>query len=153
MRRLGILWCTWCAAAVLVCPSVSRGGLLFEARQNLLTGDGPWSVAVGHLDGDGELDLVTANFGENYISVLLGNGDGTFQERVDYYTDPMSQPIGVAIGDLDRDGDDDAVREPGRHTASWDGRDEAGRDAASRVYFCRVKAEGKAQTERMVLIR
>ena len=41
----------------------------------------PTSVASGDLDGDGDLDLVTTNFHEGTISVLLNNGDGTFGRR------------------------------------------------------------------------
>src|SRR5262249_27530572 len=40
------------------------------------TGTSPVSVAVGDFDADGKLDLVTANGGD--VSVLRGNGDGTF---------------------------------------------------------------------------
>jgi hypothetical protein len=42
-------------------------------------GDGPSKVAVGDLNGDGIPDLVVSNFLANTVSVLLGNGDGTFQ--------------------------------------------------------------------------
>jgi hypothetical protein len=42
-------------------------------------GNGPSKVAVGDLNGDGKLDLVVSNFLANTVSVLLGNGDGTFQ--------------------------------------------------------------------------
>ena len=70
-------------------------------------GDGPYSVAVGDLDGDGAPDLVTANAGSHDISVLLGNGDGTFQaqQRFGAGTGPRS----VAVGDLDADGAPDLV--------------------------------------------
>ena len=42
------------------------------------------SVAVGDFNGDGKPDLVDRRvYGDN-VSVLLGNGDGTFQAAVDY---------------------------------------------------------------------
>ena len=34
---------------------------------------------MGDFNGDGKLDLAVANYGSNTVSVLLGNGDGTFQ--------------------------------------------------------------------------
>src|SRR5205807_9895351 len=46
---------------------------------NAGTGSGPDFVAVGDFNGDGKPDLAVANFNSNNISVLLGNGDGTFQ--------------------------------------------------------------------------
>jgi len=41
----------------------------------------------------------------------------------------------------------------GPHVAEWDGRDDAGRDAASGVYFCRLRSGGGEATRKMVLIR
>src|SRR5262249_56724322 len=47
-------------------------------------------------------DLVVANFGSSNVSVLLGNGDGTFQTAVNV---PIrGHPYSVAVGDFDRDG-------------------------------------------------
>jgi hypothetical protein len=45
---------------------------------------GPTAVAVGDFNGDGNLDLVTANVNNNTVSVLFGRGDGTFQAPVNY---------------------------------------------------------------------
>jgi hypothetical protein len=60
------------------------------------------SVAIGDLDGDGVLDLAVANVGVDTVSVLLGNGDGTFQGAV--WDRTGDEPYSVAIGDLDGDG-------------------------------------------------
>ena len=43
-----------------------------------------FSLATADFDGDGKLDLVVTNGGSNSISVLLGNGDGTFKPAVPY---------------------------------------------------------------------
>ena len=43
-----------------------------------LTDLSTYSVAVGDFNKDGNSDLVTANYGTNDVSLLLGNGDGTF---------------------------------------------------------------------------
>jgi hypothetical protein len=62
-------------------------------------------VAIGDLNADGKPDLVTANYPSATVSVLLGNGDGSFGAKTDFATG--SGPISVAIGDLDADGKPD----------------------------------------------
>ena len=41
-------------------------------------------MAVGDFNGDGKADLAVANYNSNNVSVLLGNGNGTFQAAVNY---------------------------------------------------------------------
>ena len=41
-------------------------------------GDNPVSVAVGDVDGDGNLDLLTANISSDNVSVRLNDGSGNF---------------------------------------------------------------------------
>ena len=48
------------------------------APADLPVGHYPVAVAVADLNGDGKPDIVVANAVSNTVSVLLGNGDGTF---------------------------------------------------------------------------
>src|SRR5205814_1707975 len=62
-------------------------------------------LGVEDVNGDGFKDVVTANYGSGSgtsISVLLGNGNGTFQAKTDYTVG--SGPYGVVIADLNGDG-------------------------------------------------
>src|SRR6516165_1150149 len=69
-------------------------------------------VAVGDFNGDGVPDIVTANYGSgggvnSDVSVLLGNGDGTFQPA---RTFPVGRtPDAIAVGDFTHDGNLDIV--------------------------------------------
>jgi dienelactone hydrolase len=83
---------------------LGNGDGTFQAAQTYDTGTGSFavSVAVGDFNDDGKLDLAVANNGMNNVSVLLGNGDGTFQAAVNYSTG--SGPYSVAVDDFNRDG-------------------------------------------------
>jgi hypothetical protein len=88
--------------------------LFLEAPQ-YATGLSPFSVAVADFNGDGKDDVVVVDFcadsnscadmGPSSVSVLLGNGDGTFRARVDYLTAVGS--TSAAIGDFNHDGNTD----------------------------------------------
>ena len=60
---------------------LGNGDGTFQTAQNFAAGLTPSSVAVGDLNGDGKPDLAVANNSRDSgtVSVLLGNGDGTFQ--------------------------------------------------------------------------
>jgi gliding motility-associated-like protein len=78
-----------------------------------LTGNSPYSVAIGDLDGDGKSDLAVANYSSNTVSIFRNtSASGTitaasFAANVDLVTG--SNPINVAIGDLDSDGKPELV--------------------------------------------
>jgi len=90
---------------------LGNGNGTFGAETEFATGFGPTFLAIGDLNGDSRLDLVTANSGASYnapistVSVLLGNGDGTFGAKSELATGPS--PASVAIGDLNGDGKSD----------------------------------------------
>ena len=62
----------------------------------------PIQLAAADLNGDGFLDLVTANSSGNNVSVLLGDGAGGFGAPTLFFTG--NQPHDVTIGDVDGDG-------------------------------------------------
>jgi hypothetical protein len=86
---------------------LGKGDGTFKAHTDFATGLQPISVAAGDFNGDGKLDLATANFNNDNISVLIGKGDGAFQPHVDYAT--SNSPDFVAIGDLNGDHKDDVL--------------------------------------------
>src|SRR5262249_42762904 len=91
---------------------LGNGDGTFQPAVTYPTGKYTVSVAVGDFNGDGIPDLVTANEGSfpTYVgtaSVLLGNGDGTFQPAGNY---PVgSKPLAVAVGAFQNDGILDVV--------------------------------------------
>ena len=83
---------------------LGKGDGTFQAAVNYGLGSGtpePAAVAVGDFNGDGKLDLAVANAGTSNVTVLLGNGDGTFQAPVDY---AAGSGFSVAVGDFNGDG-------------------------------------------------
>jgi hypothetical protein len=77
--------------------------------QVMSVGSEPHSLAVGDFNHDGHLDLVTANQGDGTLSVLLGNGDGTFQSPNSGSFTVGNDPVAVAVGDFNNDGSLDLV--------------------------------------------
>jgi len=95
------------AIASLSIVGTGFGQVTFEFTDSgqALGGNGSNSVALGDLDGDGDLDAMVANNGAN--TVWLGDGNGTFTNSGQALGN--SNSISVALGDLDGDGDLDAM--------------------------------------------
>jgi hypothetical protein len=81
---------------------VANGNGTFQAPQLLLLGAQVASVGVGDFNRDGNLDIVTGNFGGT-VSVLLGNGNGTFQAPLNF-SSGVDDPAALAVADLNHDG-------------------------------------------------
>ena len=80
---------------------------LFRAQTAYAVGSHPMFVAIGDFNGDHKPDLVATNLDSDTVSVLIGNGDGTFQTQVTYSTGTGSGPRAVVIGDFNGDGKSD----------------------------------------------
>jgi hypothetical protein len=91
---------------------LGKGDGTFGTAANYNTGGGaPVSVAVADINRDGNLDIVAAGGstvpGPGYASVLLGNGNGTFQASQNFAAG--NEPLALAVGDFNRDGWPDVV--------------------------------------------
>ena len=92
---------------------VVDGSDTFGSHSDYPCGNHTWSVFAADLDGNGYLDLATANGSSDDVSVLLNNGDGTFSTHLDY---PVgNDPRSVFAADFDGDGDVDLA------TANFEG--------------------------------
>lgn len=95
------------APSATVSVLLGKGDGAFRDPLSFATAAATRSVVAADLNGDGILDLATANndcypCGKGTVSILLGNGNGTFQDHVDYPTGVG--PTWVAAGDFNSDG-------------------------------------------------
>jgi len=70
-------------------------------------GPGPSSVAAGDFTGNGRMDLAVTDSAINEVSILLANGDGTFQPPITCAVG--SNPYSIVAGDFNGDGRTDLV--------------------------------------------
>src|SRR5262245_44563133 len=91
----------------------------FAPPATFSAGELPRTVTVADFNNDGKPDLLVSNTGESStpqsgLSVLLGNGDGSFQPAVTTNVLGQGAALSVAVGDFNRDGlTDVAVTVPG----------------------------------------
>ena len=91
---------------------LGNGDGTFQTPIKFWAGPYPFALAYGDFNGDGKLDLAVVDQyantqGDNYVYVLLGNGDGSFQANMQF-------PAGVSatalvVGDFNSDGRQDIL--------------------------------------------
>jgi hypothetical protein len=92
---------------------LGKGNGSFQKAVGYLTGMNPVFVVAADFNGDGKLDVATCDVsletGRSDISVLLGNGDGTFQPRLGF---PEIAGSALLTGDFNGDGKPDLASAP-----------------------------------------
>lgn len=86
-----------------------KGGFTPATGSPFAVGRSPYPHAVGDVNGDGNLDIVTPNVRSNNISVLLGNGKGSFTAAANSPFAVETRPFYVAVGDVNGDGHPDLM--------------------------------------------
>ncbi|MFP5207850.1 MAG: beta strand repeat-containing protein [Acidobacteriota bacterium] len=74
------------------------------ANSPITVGTNPFGVAIGDFNGDGIPDIATANFADATVTILLGNGDGTFTQTPNSPLKVGNGPANPAVADFNGDG-------------------------------------------------
>lgn len=89
---------------VLLMATSALGFGNFSGGHFYATGSTPYRVGVADVDKDGHPDIVDANEGSTWASVLWNKGNGTFSAPQKLSLGANSAPDGVAFGDFNKDG-------------------------------------------------
>lgn len=101
VQRVFIIGVASAWIGVLSTPVHSQN-LTYTLTPSNPVGRAPQAIATGDFNGDGLWDLATVNGTSDDISVLLGNGNGTFRSAVSFGVGKI--PLALVAEDMDQDG-------------------------------------------------
>jgi hypothetical protein len=104
-KRVTMLVCFF--TLILAETTPGQNIYLFDDPVYYNSGSGPFETASADINNDGYPDLVVVNYSSSSVSVLLNNGNGTFQEQNIYPV--MSLPKGIKVSDFNNDSFPDIV--------------------------------------------
>src|SRR4051812_12858228 len=105
-----VRWSNWIRVGVLLLmttTSLTPQIVSFFLQNELKTGGNPSAVVIGDFNDDGKHDLAVTEERSASVLVLLGLGNGFFQNPLSYKVG--LRPRAIAIGDFNRDGRQDLV--------------------------------------------
>ena len=84
---------------------LGNGDGSFKQQKTFSTGIGslPYSIYYGDFNRDNKQDIIIANSGTNNIGILLGFGNGNFQEQKTFSTGSDSNPVDLTVADYNGD--------------------------------------------------
>jgi gliding motility-associated-like protein len=95
---------------------ITLSSVSYAPKVDYTVGTTPREVAVGDLNNDGNLDIVSSNYGANSISVLMGVGTGCFSLAQSFPA--ATNAHGLALADVNRDGILDVITTKGSTNSS-----------------------------------
>jgi hypothetical protein len=84
-------------------------GQFTAVSPSFTTGEYPTGGMLVDMNGDHVLDVITADYHGNSVSVLLGLGGGMLAAKATYPTVAGAETSNLAVGDLDGDGNPDVI--------------------------------------------
>jgi len=85
-----------------------QAAIQFAPTVSYSVGKSPQQAAFADFDGNGTIDIVTANQGANTVSLLRGAADGTFA-KPNSIPAGINHPLAIATADMNGDGHPDLV--------------------------------------------
>jgi hypothetical protein len=101
MRNLNLALLLAVAAVFVMPPHADAGQFKPAVYYKLGFRQRPYEVIAADFNNDGKPDLAVANWLSGTVSILLGNGDGTFQQPLTFSNPGPEQ---IAVGDFNEDG-------------------------------------------------